>query len=502
MFRVTSALPQPLFDIAATRRMEQAAATGLPPHTLMQRAGLSVARLALALAPHARTVWVACGPGNNGGDGMEAAMHLRRWGGHPVITWLGDAECAPPDARASLIRARHAGVAFSDSPPGGLGPDDLCIDALLGIGATRAPVGRMADWIAAINASPAPVLAVDVPSGLNADTGQSTSKSIAGNDHSAKVMSQIRAENTLTLLSCKPGLFTSQGRDAAGAVWFDDLGVTDLTERPCARLNAAPPLTHRLHASHKGSHGDVAVIGGEGLGARGMGMTGAALLAASGALHGGSGRVLVSLLDGGAMTLDPVQPEWMFRTFEALDLGKLTVVCGCGGGEAVRSALPRVLSQSLQLVLDADALNAIATDSALRTLLQQRGVRGRATVLTPHPLEAARLLGTTASAVQADRLAAARQLSGELHCAVLLKGSGTVVAAPGETTVINPTGNALLGTAGAGDVLAGLVGARLAAGHQAFKAAGSAVYLHGAAADDWPAGQALTASALARRLTA
>lgn len=117
MFRVTSALPQPLFDIAATRRMEQAAATGLPPHTLMQRAGLSVARLALALAPHARTVWVACGPGNNGGDGMEAAMHLRRWGGHPVITWLGDAECTPPDARASLIRARHAGVAFSDSPP-------------------------------------------------------------------------------------------------------------------------------------------------------------------------------------------------------------------------------------------------------------------------------------------------------------------------------------------------------------------------------------------------
>ncbi len=502
MYRVTPALPQPLFDIAATRRMEQAATTGLPAHTLMQRAGLSVARLALALAPHARTVWVACGPGNNGGDGMEAAMHLRRWGGHPVITWLGDAASAPPDARASLIRARDAGVAFSESPPGGLGPDDLCIDALLGIGATRAPQGRMADWIAALNAGPAPVMAVDVPSGLNADTGESTSIPIAENDHPTLGKCKINAKNTLTLLTCKPGLFTSQGRDAAGTVWFDDLGVTDLTGQPCARLNAAPALRYRLHASHKGSHGDVAVIGGEAMGARGMGMTGAALLAASGALHGGSGRVLVSLLDGGAMTLDPVQPEWMFRTFEALNLRSLTVVCGCGGGEAVRRVLPRVLSQSLQLVLDADALNAIATDRSLRTLLQQRGVRGLATVLTPHPLEAARLLGSTALAVQADRLGAARQLSIELHCVVVLKGSGTVVAAPGETSVINPTGNALLGTAGTGDVLAGLLGARLAAGHQAFAAACSAVYLHGAVADDWPARQALTASALAHRLTA
>jgi hydroxyethylthiazole kinase-like uncharacterized protein yjeF len=502
MYRVTPALPLPLYDVATTRRMESAAAAGLPAHTLMQRAGLAVARLAVALAPHARTVWVACGPGNNGGDGLEAAAHLQRWGHHPVVTWLGNESSSPPDALASLATARAAGVTFSDFPPGGLGPDDLCIDALLGIGATRAPQGRMAEWFAALNASPAQILAVDVPSGLNADTGECTVKTIAKHDRSALGRGQIHATNTLTLLSCKPGLFTAHGRDAAGAVWFDDLGVTATTEPPCAQLNVPPATTRRPHASHKGSHGDVAVIGGEGAGARGMGMTGAALLASTAALHGGAGRVLVHLLDDGALTLAASQPELMLRSLDALDLRVLTVVCGCGGGQAVRAVLPRVLSQSLQLVLDADALNAIADDSSLRILLQQRSARDLATVLTPHPLEAARLLGSSADAVQADRLAAARRLSSDLRCVVVLKGSGTVIAAPGETPAINPTGNPLLGTAGTGDVLAGLLGARLAAGNKPFTAACSAVYQHGAAADIWPANQALTASALARRLTA
>jgi len=202
------------------------------------------------------------------------------------------------------------------------------------------------------------------------------------------------------------------------------------------------------------------------------------------------------------LTLAASQPELMMRSLDALDLRVLTVVCGCGGGQAVRAVLPKVLSQSLQLVLDADALNAIADDRSLRILLQQRSARDLATVLTPHPLEAARLLGSSADAVQADRLAAARRLSSDLRCVVVLKGSGTVIAAPEETPAINPTGTPLLGTAGTGDVLAGLLGARLAAGNQPFTAACSAVYQHGAAADIWPANQALTASALARRLTA
>ena len=158
------------------------------------------------------------------------------------------------------------------------------------------------------------------------------------------------------------------------------------------------------------------------------------------------------------------------------------------------------------MVIDADALNAIATDTQMETLLRSRAARQAHTVLTPHPLEAARLLGTTTALVQQDRLAAARQLSERFICTVVLKGSGTVIAAPGQTLVINPTGNAALATAGTGDVLAGMIGARLANaqrnGRSAFQSACDAVYLHGKAADDWPAHRALTAGALANRLAA
>jgi hydroxyethylthiazole kinase-like uncharacterized protein yjeF len=502
MYRITPTVRIPLHDIAASRRLEASAAATLPAHTLMQRAGLAVARLSQALAPHAGRVWLACGPGNNGGDGLEAAMHLQRWGQHPIVTWLGDQARAPEDARASLARAHAEGVRFSDTPPTGLGPDDLCIDALLGIGATRAPQGRMAEWMTAMNSSAAPVLAIDVPSGLNADTGEYAPDSIAETGQSVPGEWHIHAQNTLTLLSCKPGLFTAQGRDAAGTVWFDDLGVDGSTEPACAWTNDTPPRTQRAHATHKGSHGDVAVIGGEGLSRRGMGMTGAALLAASAALHGGAGRVLVNLFDDGAMPLDPEHPELMFRRFDALNLRQLTVVCGCGGGEAVRAILPQVLSQCPRLVLDADALNAISADTTLQSRLRRRAPRAHCTVLTPHPLEAARLLGCSSAAVQSDRLAAAQLLADRLQSTVVLKGSGTVIASPGETPAVNLTGNARLGTAGTGDVLAGLIGARLAAGLAAFQAASSAVYQHGALADNWPIDQPLTAAALARWVSA
>ena len=215
MFRITRQTPLPLHSVAATRRMEHAAMQVLAAHTLMQRAGLAAARLALALAPHARVIWLACGPGNNGGDGLEAAMHLHAWGMRPVVSWLGEEERLPPDARCSLQRARAAGVLFTDEPPAGLGAQDLCVDALLGIGATRPPEGRMAGWLAHMHASAARVLALDVPTGLNADTG-----------HMAQPLPAPRAErHTLTLLTAKPGLFTAHGRDACGTVWFDDLGA-------------------------------------------------------------------------------------------------------------------------------------------------------------------------------------------------------------------------------------------------------------------------------------
>lgn len=484
MLKIDFRSRQALYSVEATRRLEHAALAALPPHTLMQRAGLAVAQLALALAPHARRVWIACGPGNNGGDGLEAAMHLQRWGKHPVVTWLGSPEQAPPDAAASYQRAVDAGVNFVQAPP----PDcDLCIDALLGIGAqVRAPEGRMAGWIERMNAGHAPVLAVDLPTGLHADTGVVAQPS-------------VNAWHTLSLLTLKPGLFTAHGRDAAGTVWLDDLTAGDHLDprapalvAPTAWLAGAPVAATRRHASHKGSYGDVAVIGGA------AGMTGAALLAASAALHAGAGRVFVGLLDGGGLTVDTTQPELMFRPLNALDFKTMTVVCGCGGGDAIRGPLLRIFSTATNVVVDADAINMVAKDPQLQAALIARGQRHAATVLTPHPLEAARLLGASAAQVQLDRLGAAQQLAQHFACTVVLKGSGTVIASPGQTPRINPTGNARLATAGTGDVLAGMVGAHLAGGLNAFEAACQAVYQHGLAADHWPADSALVAGTLAR----
>ena len=509
LHRLNSQTSYPLHSVDATRRIEQAAAAQLAPHTLMQRAGLSVARLACALAPHAQTIWLACGPGNNGGDGLEAAMHLKQWGRNPVVTWLGDEARCPPDALLSLHRARQAGVTFVAEPPIVY---DFAIDALLGIGQSKPLAGLIADWLRHMQATAPAVLCVDVPSGLNANTGNYAKTEIAINNIAVQAINTWdNCQNTpifsLSLLTLKPGLFTAHGKDAAGEVWFDDLDIDAeiKTSEPSAWLLGADraSLPARLHASHKGSFGDVAVVGGA------AGMTGAALLAGRAALHAGAGRVFVALLDADVtsqhMVVDPMQPELMFRSFEALALREQTVVCGCGGSDAVRHVLPQVLSQALHLVLDADALNAIAADSSLQTLLLTRSNRGSkhqiSTVLTPHPLEAARLLGMSTSQVQADRLAAAQTLADRFACVVILKGAGSVIAAPaGVTPHINASGNAKLATAGTGDVLAGVVGAVLAAGETAFSAACIATYRHGATADQWPADQTLTASGLAQRI--
>ncbi|MBE7367904.1 NAD(P)H-hydrate dehydratase [Ramlibacter pallidus] len=474
MQRVTPERYWSVHDIAATRRIEQRAAAALPPHALMRRAGLAVARLALAVAPHARTVWVACGPGNNGGDGFEAALHLKAWGKEPLVTQVGDEARMPLDARDALQRARAAGVQFAGEAPAQC---ELAIDALLGIGSTRPPEGRLRDLMVQMTARARAVLSVDVPSGLDADTGSRAAT--------------VLATHTLSLLTLKPGLFTAQGRDACGQVWFDDLGHEDIEgERPVAQLVGPPVPWPRPHASHKGSYGDVAVVGGA------PGMAGAAVLAARAALHHGAGRVFVGFLDPSAPAFDASQPDLMVRPLDTLDFRDMALACGCGGGDAVAAVLPRAL-RARALVLDADALNAIAADAQLQAQLEARGRRGSPTVLTPHPLEAARLLGSTTACVQGDRLVAARDLAQRFGSVVVLKGSGSVIAAPDGRTWINPTGNARLAIAGTGDVLAGMIAARLAAGEEAATAATAAVYLHGLAADRWPAGRPLTASALA-----
>ena len=473
MQRFTPDRPWPLHDTAGIRALEAAAAAGLPPHALMQRAGLAVARLALALAPHANKVWVACGPGNNGGDGFEAALHLKAWGKDVVVTCTGEADRLPPDAARSRLRAQEAGVPWTTAMPDDA---DFAIDALLGIGTSRPLAGALLEAVRALNASAAPVLAVDVPTGLAADTGAATEA--------------VTASHTLTLLALKPGLFSAGGRDATGQLWFDDLGVLHGAVAPVAAVVAPPLQRARLHASHKGSHGDVLVIGGA------AGMAGAALLAGRAALHGGAGRVFVSLLAPVAWPVDPLQPDLMLRDWHEMDISPMTVACGCGGGDAVRQVLAAVIARAGALVLDADALNAVAQAESLRVALLGRSSPA---VFTPHPLEAARLLQSTTSAVQADRYAAARALARRYASVVVLKGSGTVIAEPGGATWVNATGNPRLAIGGTGDVLAGMIAARMAAGESAGEAARGAVYLHGLAADHWPPGETLTASALAAR---
>ena len=226
-------------------------------------------------------------------------------------------------------------------------------------------------------------------------------------------------------------------------------------------------------------------------------MTGAALLAAMAAVHAGAGKVFLCTLDNHPPVLSADHAELMQRDIAHIDPHGMTVVCGCGGGDRVRTYLPRLLSTAARLVLDADALNALATDVQLQRLLRTRAARKLPSVLTPHPLEAARLLGVNSARIQADRIGAAQQIAADYQCVVALKGSGTVIAAPGQTPRINPTGNARLATAGTGDVLAGMVGATLTAGMPAFEATCTAVYRHGAAADRWPTNTAFSASRLA-----
>lgn len=464
--------PWALHSAAATRLAEGQAQVQHPAGTLMARAGLAVARLALAMAPHARTVQVFAGPGNNGGDGLVAARHLQVAGKRVVVTMLGDPARLPPDAATAFADALAAGVPWRPWPgreAALAAPCDLAIDALLGLGAARAVAGDLAEAICAINQCGAPVLAVDIPSGLHPDTGAG----LGG--------PSVRAHSTLSLLTLKPGLFTAEGRDHAGQVWLDTLGVPAGAATAC--LGGAPLAPARPHASHKGRHGDLAVVGGA------QGMVGAAWLAARAALAAGAGRVFVSLLDAQAAQVDLQRPELMSRQrwwrSAPEVLARTTVVCGCGAGQDLAEVLPPLLAHAGRLALDADALNAVAAEPTLMTALRARSARGRATVLTPHPLEAARLLNCDVSQVQHDRLAAASTLAERCAATVLLKGSGSVVASAGALPCINPTGNGALATAGTGDVLAGWVGGLWAQGDPAdgAQAARAAAWLHGHAAD-------------------
>jgi ADP-dependent NAD(P)H-hydrate dehydratase / NAD(P)H-hydrate epimerase len=477
-----------LHDTAASRALEAQALAAHPPYTLMARAGLAVARWARALAPHARRVWVAVGPGNNGGDGLAAAAHWAAAGCQVTAFLWGRAEDLPNDAQRAFALACQAGVQIQKASASFPQPDttelkpDVVVDALLGLGHSRAPDERLLAWITALNAwrSHCPLLAIDVPTGLCSDHG-----TLLG-------VQAVEAHATLSLLTLKPGLFTHSGRQHSGEIWFDGLAAYGQPLPPATGASArltSPALARSLqasrpHQSHKGSFGDVWVVGGA------TGMEGAATLAASAALQAGAGRVLVAPLSGQREWA--ARPELMWRSMRELlspyVLERATVVCGCGGGNAAAAVLPELLGRAPRLVLDADALNAIGADPALSQALSQRAERRQRTLLTPHPLEAARLAHGNTAQIQNQRLHSAQHLAAQTQACVVLKGSGTVVAQVDQLPWINSTGNARLSTPGSGDVLAGWLGGQWSQQpHTSLEElcdlAASVVWLHGRAAE-------------------
>ena len=474
-----------LYTIDEIRAVEQAALAGLPCGTLMQRAGQSAAKLALTLLPAESkntAILVLAGPGNNGGDALELASVLALSGLQVTILLFADKTKQPPDAINALRKAENSPASLMDEASIKDAQSvlysrrwSLVVDGLFGIGLKKAIAGDLRELITAVNTLSCPVLALDTPSGLDPDTGAIASETEDGSGIA------IRATHTITFIGDKPGLHTLHGRDHAGHVHVANLGIdTCLFTPPRCRLNDlslfSGCLQKRMHHSHKGSFGNVVIVGGA------RGMSGAPILAARTALQCGAGRVYAAFLEN-APTYDSMQPELMFRTSAGFDFSTAIPVAGPGLGRSSAAAelLKNVLKTNQSLILDADALNLVADNPALQESLIQRS---QGTLITPHPLEAARLLGVTSGDVQSDRLNAARRLANRFNATTVLKGSGTVIASPGGETVINPNGNPGLATAGSGDVLSGICGALLAQGWPVWETALGAVWTHGKAADD------------------
>jgi hydroxyethylthiazole kinase-like uncharacterized protein yjeF len=453
----------PLFTVAELRAIEQGVQAGLRPGELMARAGRGAARRIDDLASDRRaSICIVAGPGNNGGDGFVVAAELVARGHEVLCVLLGAAQPSATDALAAFQRWRNGGGAVLAALPDRR--FDIVVDAMFGIGLARPLQGAFVDAARWIDTHAGRVVALDVPSGLDSDRGAW----VGG-------VEGVRADLTVTFLGDKPGLHTAAGVDAAGEVQVDSLGI----EAGSSALTLAAPddfpgvALPRRRDTHKGSFGNVLVIGG------GAGMVGAPLLAARAALRLGAGRVYVDCIGAPELRVDPLQPELMFRAFAAIADPECAVVgCGLGVDDPARSALAWSLARPRAIVIDADGLNLLAEEPAFRTALIERVAPS---VLTPHPLEAARLLKISAHAVQRDRLGAARTLAGDCRAIVVLKGAGTVIAAPDGRTAINPTGSPALATAGSGDVLAGMLGALLAQGFDAWQSVVASVWLHGAA---------------------
>jgi hydroxyethylthiazole kinase-like uncharacterized protein yjeF len=454
----------PLFTTADIRAGEQRWAASYPTLSLMERAGTAAAELAGTLARDSgEPVLILAGPGNNGGDALVAARQLAAQGFKVVVVSRADPARLPPDAaRAWAAWHQTGGAILADIPSS---PRySLVIDGLFGSGLQRDIGGQDARWIAQANALNCPKLALDVPSGLDSDSGR-----ICG--------CALRADHTLTFLGLKPGLFTADGPDYAGELHLDTLGV----DSACLPITAGIALTqpetrHRLperaRNSHKGLFGHVGIIGGA------SGMVGACLIAGRAALQQGAGSVTLGTLDE-RMVVDYVEPRLMFATPETLASGRLNGLAigpGLGQSPRARALLETGLAAPCPLVLDADALNLLAVEPGLADLAAHRS---RPTLLTPHPGEAARLLGCNIADIQADRIGASRRLSSQFHAHVALKGAGTIITHPDGRYAINTSGGPWLAQAGSGDRLTGMLVALMGQGMPVDDALEAATWLHG-----------------------
>jgi hydroxyethylthiazole kinase-like uncharacterized protein yjeF len=456
----------PIYSARAIRAIE-ARASGA---RLMERAGLAAAERARTLCGDtAKAILVVAGPGNNGGDAFEVAVHLKRWFFRVAVVFAGERDRLPGDARRALGKWEDAGGTLLDAvpEPARFG---LVVDGLFGIGLKRPIEGRHRTLVERLNALRVPILSLDAPSGIDADTG-------------AVMGCAVRATRTLTFIAYKPGLLTLDGPDHCGELEVDTLGLEPpaLLEPEGALLDAdilAAAVAPRPRNFHKGRAGTVGVLGGA------SGMVGAAVIAGRAALRCGAGRALLGLLTPRPPYVDYAHPELMLRKPTALlEEGVVDVlVAGPGMGKADSSAklLRAALAAPLPLILDADALNLIGASPALAAATAKRAA---ATLMTPHPAEAARLLGESTRAVQSDRVAAARAIAERYRSVALLKGNGSVIAEPGGRYWVNPTGNPGMASAGMGDALAGIVAALCAQGAAPRDALLAGAWLHGAAAD-------------------
>ena len=465
------ALPETLYTAAQVRELDRRAIedAGITAYELMQRAGKAAWQQLLLQWPGAQRILVLCGGGSNAGDGYVLATQALMQKRQVTVLTLGDRLHLPRPAaevRGEFFKAGGTETAFDIRLPAA----DVIVDALLGTGLDRSLHGEWLKLVKEMNASGMPVLSLDIPTGLNADTG-------------AEMGAAVHAALTVTFIGLKSGLFTGAGPECTGLLRFDDLGLPakiygSLVPR-ARRLRSAemrePRLPRRRRDAHKGDFGHVLVVGGD----RGMG--GAARLAAEAALRVGAGLVSVATRPEHVSGLLAGLPEAMVKAMESPGdiaplLARASVVAigpGLGQDEWGRGLLKEALAADLPLVVDADALNLLAKAPQKRNNW----------ILTPHPGEAARLWGTDTAAVQHDRYTAAENLALRFGAIIVLKGAGSLVAANGESTVVCTAGNPGMAAPGMGDVLTGVIAALAAQGLSLSDAARMGVYMHAAAGD-------------------